>query len=64
MADAIIRCGRCGHTQPAPPPLSHGLRRTAVCERCLALIVTRDLGELSGPDDRAEPTDWGSLGWT
>jgi hypothetical protein len=56
MAD-LIRCGRCGSTQPAPDPIALGnriLRPVAVCPYCLGLIV-RDLGELGHPDDRANP---------
>ena len=63
MADPIIRCARCGLRMPAPAPLPGGLRPVSVCTVCHGLIVCEQ-GEMDSSDDRADPTDWGSLGWT
>jgi hypothetical protein len=55
----VCRCARCGYEQPAPQPLGHGLRAVCVCPRCLCLIV-REMGEMTGPEERADPEDWGN----
>jgi hypothetical protein len=61
MAEVVI-CRRCGYEQPPPEPLGHGLRSVAVCPKCLCLIV-REQGEIPGPEDKADPENWGGLGW-
>jgi hypothetical protein len=35
-----------------------------LCPLCGTFAVVRDLGEMHGPDDRADPSDWGGIGWT
>ena len=60
MADPIICCARCGLRIPAPAPLPGGLRHVRVCTACHGRIVCEQ-GELSGPDDRADPDEWGGL---
>lgn len=53
------RCKRCGQPHPEPPKLP-GIYSTSVCPKCMTLSV----GEMLGDDDRADPSDWGGLGWT
>lgn len=60
MAD--LRCARCDQLMPRPMPLGHGLRGVAVCPTCQALVVSEQ-GEMLKPDDRANPDDYGGLGW-
>jgi len=60
MADVVI-CGRCGHTQPAPRLLLGRYAAAVVCPLCRAIVV-RELGEMTKPDERADPDEWGGAG--
>jgi hypothetical protein len=60
MAD--VRCVRCGESIPRPTPLGLGLRGVSVCPACHCLVVS-EAGEMTGPDERADPDEWGPLGF-
>jgi hypothetical protein len=60
MAEVVI-CRRCGYQQLAPQPLLGRYSAAIVCPRCMGIVV-RELGELAGPDERADPEEWG-MGW-
>ena len=64
MADDVRKCQRCGNLHVGAPSLAP-LPTLNVCPSCgtfTVVRVMREMGEMTDPDDRADPSEWGSLG--
>lgn len=62
MATRPVRqCPRCGHTTIGTPIIPAGA--LYVCVLCGTFNLARELGEMTSPDDRADPDEWGPASW-